>query len=222
MKRHDPGTVRAKALLDELRVSGELGRILLLRAWCYGGEFRCDPADYVMTREDRPDGLATWPIAPDWLPPALAEDYAWFLNVFVHDLNIVRHLSGTEPTVSSVDLRRRNGRFVGLDFGDYPGVLEMADIPDQPWQEGDEMLFEKGALRLQFRSPLEHNSARLTLQRAGGTREIPPDSAAWCFRRQAEAFIADITQGREPLASGRDAVADLRLAEAIWRAHLRN
>ena len=221
MKRHDPGTERAKALLDELRASGELGSILLLRAWCYGGEFRCDPADYVMTKEDRPDGLATWPIAPEWLPPALAEDYAWFLNVFVHDLNIVRHLSGTEPTVSSVDLRRRNGRFVGLDFGDYPGVLEMAEIPDQPWQEGVEILFEKGALRLQFRSPLEHNSARLTLQRAGGTREIPPDSAAWCFRRQAEAFIADITQGREPLASGRDAVADLRLAEAIWRAHLK-
>src|SRR6266850_3209607 len=37
MKRHDAGAQLAKALLDGLRESGELGRIVLVRAYCFGG-----------------------------------------------------------------------------------------------------------------------------------------------------------------------------------------
>src|SRR3954471_3429378 len=134
MKRHDAGAQRAKTLLEELRASGELGRILMMRAWCYGGEFRCGTNDFVMTQESRPEGLATWPSAPDWMPTASATDYAWFLNVFLHDLNILRFLAGSEPQVRAVDLSRPNGRLVSFDFADFPAVLEMAEIPFADWQ----------------------------------------------------------------------------------------
>jgi predicted dehydrogenase len=223
MKRHDAGAQRAKTLLEELRASGELGRILMMRAWCYGGEFRCGTNDFVMTQESRPEGLATWPSAPDWMPTASATDYAWFLNVFLHDLNILRFLAGSEPQVRAVDLSRPNGRLVSFDFADFPAVLEMAEIPFADWQEGVEILFERGRLKLEFTSPLLRNvPARVELERAGERPEVHSPRApwSWAFRRQAEAFVGDVVSAREPLASGADSVADLRIAEAIWSRHL--
>jgi len=222
MKRHDAGAQHAKAMLDGLRASGELGRIVLMRVYCFGGEFRCGTSDFVMTDEVRPDGLSTWPSAPDWIPRASVSDYASFLNVFIHDLNILRFLAGSEPQVRAVDFKRRNGRFVMLDFGEFPAVLEMAEIASADWEEGVEVLFERGRLTLQFPSPMLRNTpARVELTRAGRTNETlaPRSPWSWAFKRQAEAFIADIVGGTEPLASGRDAVEDLRLAEAIWRQH---
>lgn len=223
MKRHDAGTQMAKAVLDDLRASAELGRIVLMRAWCYGGEFRCGTSDFVMTDESRPDGLTTWPNAPAWIPAASVQDYAWFLNVFLHDLNIIRYLAGTEPQVRAVDFSRRNGRLVMLDFKEFPGILEMAEVASHDWQEGVEILFEKGRLTLQFPSPLLRNTpGRVELTRAGKNIEAltPRAPWSWAFKRQAEAFVADVASGNEPLAGGRDALGDLRLAEAIWRRHL--
>lgn len=223
MKRHDAGAQQAKAILDGLRASGELGKIVLLRAWCYGGEFRCGTSDFVMTDEVRPDGLATWSIAPEWIPEESRSDYAWFLNVFLHDLNILRYLAGSEPQVRAVDFSRKNGRVVMLDFGKFPGVLEMAEIASHDWQEGVEVLFERGRLTLEFASPMLRNvPAHLQLTRFAEQHEIvtPHVPWSWAFRRQAEAFVADVAGRREQLASGLDSLRDLRLAEAIWSRHL--
>lgn len=223
MKRHDEGVQRAKALLDELRASGELGRILLLRAWCYGGEFRSGTSNFDMTDESRPVGLTTWPSAPEWVPAESVADYAWFLNVFLHDINIIRFLVGADPRVRAVDLARRNGRLAMLDFQEFPAILEMAEIPFADWREGVEVLFERGRLKLDFPSPLLRNvPARVELERAGDRHEIvvPRVAWSWSFRRQAEAFVADVAAQREPLASGADSVGDLRIAEAIWSSHL--
>jgi predicted dehydrogenase len=223
MKRHDAGTQQAKSMLDALRASGELGRIVFLRAYCFGGEFRCGTSDFVMTDEVRPDGLKVWPVAPEWMPPDSVADYASFLNVFIHDLNMIRFLAGTEPQVTAVDLRRRNGRVVMLDFDAFSGVLEMAEIGSSDWQEGVEILFERGRLTLQFPSPMLRNvPARVELTRGTDRPEVvaPRVPWSWAFRRQAEAFVADVAAQREPLASGADSVGDLRLAEAIWSKHL--
>jgi predicted dehydrogenase len=221
MKRHDAGAQQAKALLDRFRQSGELGAVILVRAYCYGGEFKCGTSDFVMTDEARPDGLSIWPKGPDWMPMERHDEYASFLNVFVHDLNIMRFLVAAEPKVRSVDMAQKNGRLVTFDFGGFPGVLEMAEIAAHDWTEGVEIVFEKGRLSLQFFSPLLRNQpARVEVTRSRAQAETLVRHAewSWAFRRQAEAFISDIGAAREPLASGRDALNDLRLAEAIWQA----
>jgi predicted dehydrogenase len=42
----------------------------------------------------------------------------------------------------------------------------------------------------------------------------------WAFRRQAEAFVRDIREGREPISSGADALEDMRLVEEMWRQQI--
>jgi predicted dehydrogenase len=223
MKRHDAGVQRAKAALDALRASGELGRLLLLRGWMYGGDFRSGTSDFVMTREDRPDGLSTWPSAPEWIPEHARQDYAWFLNVFLHDLNMLRFLAGGETQVRAVDFSKKNGRLAMLDFETFPAVLEMAEITSQDWHEGVEAVFERGRLSVHLASPMRRDApARVELTRADAPAQTlqPEAPGSWAFRRQAEAFVADVRAARVPLASAADAVNDLRLAEAIWRRHL--
>lgn len=219
MKRHDEGTAVAKQLLDRHVAEGDLGRIILMRGWCFCGEFNIAADGFVMTDENRPDGLALWPSAPDWIPKELHENYAWFLNVFVHDINILRYFAGP-LMVRSVDLSRRNGRVVVFDSGVYPVVLEMGEQTGTDWNEGLDIQFERGRLSLVFPSPLMKNkSAEVTLVH-GKTATAVPSGSSWSFRRQAEAFVADIAGKRLPLASGSDSVADLALVEAIWRMHL--
>lgn len=223
MKRHDAGVAQAKTMLEAALQSGELGRIILIRAWCFTGDFMTGRQQFVMTDEPRPDGLSLWPIAPEWVPSSMHNDYAWFLNVFTHDLNLLRHLGGRTPKVTAVDLRRPNGRLAMFDFGDFPAVLEMGEVPFNEWQEGVEILFEKGRLRIELPPPLLQNRpASIQLYRAGERAEIvkPVVPWSWSFRRQAEAFIDDIAQDREPIASGADSAEDLRLAEHIWQHHV--
>lgn len=220
MKRHDEGTAAAKQLLDRLVANNDLGRIILMRGWCFGGEFNVASDGFVMTDESRPEGLTLWPSAPDWVPKEFREDYAWFLNVFVHDVNILRYFVGRQLEVRSVDLGRRNGRVVVFDGGAYPVVLEMGEQTGTTWNEGVEIQFERGRLTVVFPSPLKKNkSADVTLVQGNKATAVPTGSS-WAFRRQAEAFVEDITGKRPTLAGGADALADLVLIEAIWRMHL--
>jgi predicted dehydrogenase len=220
MKRHDEGTAVAKKLFDELVTSGELGRVILMRSWCFCGDFNVHPEGFVMTGETRPDGLSLWPSAPEWLPAPYGEDYAWFLNVFVHDINIVRYFAGQDVKVRSVDLSRRNGRVALLDSGAYPVVLEMGEQAGTEWNEGLEIQFEKGRLTIQFPSPLvENKSATVALVKGKETTQLNTGTS-WSFRRQAAAFVADIAAKRNPVASGEDSIADVALVEQIWRVYL--
>jgi predicted dehydrogenase len=220
MKRHDAGVALARQHYDRLKASGELGAVILMRVWSFNGEFNLVRDGFVMTEETRPEGLELWPIAPDWMPSPHHADFAWFLNVFIHDLNILRYFIGHKPRVAAVDLSRRNGRVVIFDCGPYAAVLEMGEQSGTRWNEGVEIVFEKGRLSIAFASPLLKEAAQVTLTR-GTTPEVLAAEPSWSFRRQAEAFIADIRTGQEPLASGADSLADMELAEEIWRAHLR-
>ena len=223
MKRHDAGVQYAKNLLDEFRQSGELGRIILMRAYCFGGEFVLGNTGFAMTEEIRPQGLELWPEAPDWIPPSSVTDYAWFLNVFAHDINLLRFFGGRTPRVTAVDLKRTNGRLVMFDFDDFPAVLEMAEVGFHELQEGIEIVFEKGSVTVRLPPPLLRNTpARVEVCYAGDRKHMarPAIPWSWAFRRQAEAFLNDIMGSREPIASGKDSLEDMSLIERIWKIHL--
>jgi predicted dehydrogenase len=219
MKRHDAGVARAKAELERVLADGSLGALVSVRGWCFGGNVGGFSEGFVMTAEDRPDGLSVWRTGPDWLPDALLRNYDAFLNVNVHIINLMRYLTGSTPSVLATDMRDDGSGTIGLDFGGVPGTLDLATIASDKWDEGCEFRFERGGIRIALPPPFRVD-AEASVEITGAATSLLPQGESWAFRRQAAAFVADIIQGTKPLASGGDAVDDLLVAEAIWRDHL--
>ncbi len=220
MRRHDEGVQRAKAMLDDLLQTGELGEITFVRMHCFAGDDYCNIDGHVVTDETVPGNQSVWPTTPDWLPSERRGDYAWFLNVFCHNINLLRHLLGSIPSIEFVRFENPNARVAVFDFGGYRGVLEAGQSTSRTWDEVTEIYFENGRMRIEIPPALLRNvPARVELVRADERQELvaPQSDWTWAFRRQAQAFITDLRQGRVPLASGEDALEDMRAMEAMWR-----
>jgi predicted dehydrogenase len=219
MKRHDLGVQHARSLLRSFLASGDLGAPAFVRAYCFTGPDGRDGSGFVMTPEERTAGLETWPTAPDWIPEDLRDQYALFLNVNSHDLNLLRHLFDREPIVTNADLSRPLGSQIGFDFGHCTGVFEFGYTTLPDWREGIEVYFESGMMRVTLPAPFTRDVARVEVMTKGETLR-PAFEPSWSFRRQAQAFVRDVQSGAAPLAPGSDAAIDLELAENVWKKHL--
>jgi predicted dehydrogenase len=222
MRRHDPGVQIAKKMLDELRETNELGAILSVRFYVSAGGDYCGISGCIESEEEKPTNRV-WPIAPDWVPEELHLEYEHFLNVCSHDLNLIRHMFDQRPKVKFVEYRAFRGSVVVLDFGDFSGIFQWGDtLQPNRWEEGVEVYFEKGRLRLDLMPAfLRNQPARVELYKDNG--ELPGEIICptpdwnWAFRQEDEAFVADVANGRTPLANGADALDDMRLLDDIWK-----
>ncbi|HEY2884972.1 MAG TPA: Gfo/Idh/MocA family oxidoreductase [Rhizomicrobium sp.] len=220
MKRHDAGVARAKAEIQRIMADGSFGATVSIRGWCLGGNVGGFDRDFVMTAEDRPDGLSVWPMGPVWLPASLLPSYDAFLNVNIHIINLLRFLIGTTPSVSSTRMRDDGTGVIALEFNGVPCILELATTSFGAWNEGCEIRFERGLVKIELQPPFCMN-AEAHVKLTGPKSKTLPEGQTWAFRRQADAFVMDIVDRTTPLASGADSVIDLVTSEAIWRNHLK-
>lgn len=223
MRRYDEGVGLGKKLLDELMASQELGPVLFVRAHCYMGNSFCNIDGHIKTDEktDYPD--EGWPIAPDWLPAELASQYAAFLNTYSHNTNLLRYLFNKTPSVEYSQLQNPAGQMAVLNFGNFVASLEVGNAVNQTWDETTDIYFARGHLSIRtFPAFLRNIPAQVTLYKGTDKHETFSSNCnwTWAFRRQAQAFVDDILNGRESISSGKDALEDLRLIEDIWRKEL--
>jgi predicted dehydrogenase len=216
MKRHDAGVSRAISLLHQLRTGGALGRLVSARAWCFAGDTGGTRDNFVMTAEPRPDGVELWQDGPDWMPASLRPGYDTFLNVFSHITNLARYMLGGSPKVMESNVVPPGAATLSLDFDGIACAFELANEASGPWREGIAINFERGTLTVELPPPFAAEEARVTCDEGGLLSQLPR-GASWAFRRQAEAFVSDMISRSSPLASGEDSVADITLAEAIWK-----
>ena len=221
MRRHDEGAQLGKRLLDELRASGELGPVTYARFYCFAGYDWCNIAGAIATEEPRPDELFL-PIGPDWLDSALHKQFDWFNNVCSHDLNFIRWIAGERPKVEHVHYQAKGISVATLGFDGFPGVFEFGQMDQRRWEEGVDVYFAKGRLRIELPPAMLRNvpaTVELYRETPSGGRDVvrPQADWTWAFKRQAEAFVADVRCHREPLASGADSVDDVRFLEDMWR-----
>jgi len=220
MRRYDEGVLLAKRMLDDLMQSGELGRVTLARFYCYQGEDFCNCPGAVGLGEQRPEGLESWPTAPEWLAPGLRAAYSRFMNIFIHDINLMRYLFGKTPEPRHFNLWPGENGVALFDFGDFPAILECAEIEQDAWTEGVEILFQHGRMTIELPAAfLKNMPAKVTLYRKGhdGQPETLAVGQSWAFQRQAEDFIEDILSHRQPVSSGSDSLEDYRLIERLWQ-----
>jgi predicted dehydrogenase len=219
MKRHDAGVARAMALLERLRADGSLGRMVSARGWCFAGETGGGRDGFVMTGEPRPDGLVLWPDGPDWMPSTMRPGYDTFLNVFSHIINLARYVLGAAPSLKESRISASTAASVVFDFGGIPCALDLANETTGAWREGLAIAFERGSLTIELPPPFAPGAeARVLFDDGQQTYELPSGSS-WAFRRQADAFVTDTIRKTSPLASGEDSIADIAIAEAVWKLY---
>ena len=221
MRRHDEGVQIAKRMLDNLRSSGELGDILYFRSYCFGGEDYCNISGNIKTAEPPPDHRI-WPMAPDWLPEKLKNEYERFLNVFIHDINLIRYLFDSLPEIKNVDYHKLAGT-LNLEFNNIPGVFEFGYLEtNRFWAEGVDIYFENGLLQLKLPPAFLINCpATIVIEKDKPDKSIesisPKPDWSWSFMKQAESFVETVLSGKKSIANANDGLKDIEFIEKIWK-----
>lgn len=217
MKRHDEGVQAAKAALERILVTQELGALTYVRAHCFAGDAYCGESDYERSEYPLPTGIPQWPTAPPWIPLHQQAAFDRYLNTYCHDINLIRYLVG-HPIVHNSYLQGDIGIAL-LKCQELPALLETGLMEHSGWDEHLQIFFERGWIRIRTPAPLSRDTpAVVEIYRGIGSRieqlALPASSA---FRRQAEAFIADVQSGKPRQDSAYDAQLDVELVEEIWR-----
>ena len=220
-KRSDPATAYAVAKISELRRSGELGQMTSLRILMPAGDWVADGFADLIDEGDQAPPMAEDPPSAE-MGPELTETYRAFVNYYIHQVNLARHLPG-EPY--SVEYAHPSGRvLVGTSASGTPCVIEMSPYRTTiDWQESAMVTYERGYVKLELPAPLARNRpGRVEVFHdpgGGATPETTVPQLPWvdAMRQQAMNFVAAVRGERAPVCDAAEALEDLLLARDFVR-----
>ncbi len=222
-KRSDPATIVAKARIEDLKATGRLGKLKYVRILMPSGDWTANGFTGLLNAGDKVAGGGPATEArPSDLDESTYKKYAEFVNYYIHQVNLLRHLLGEGYRVTYAE---KSGVLLAAEsVSGIPAVIEMTPYRTTiDWQEEALVAFEKGYVRLSLPAPM-------TLHRAG-TVEIysdPGDGAAperiqpvmpWihAMRQQAVNFVKVCRGEIAPPCAAEEAVEDLRVARDYIR-----
>jgi predicted dehydrogenase len=220
-KRSDPATMAAKAEIERLKMTGELGKLTYVRILMPAGDWVANGfVDLISVPGSYPD-VERDPPASD-MDAETYRRYTAFVNYYVHQVNLMRHLLGepyrvtyAEPSGVLFAGQSESGAACTIEMSPYRTTLD--------WQESALVCFERGYVKLELPAPLASNRpGRLELFRDPGngvTPETRVPQLPWihAMRQQAMNFVAAIRGERKPPCEAAEALEDLRVARAYIR-----
>jgi predicted dehydrogenase len=216
MKRYDPGVELAKEHVAKAMEDGSLGQITYARSHGFGGNWICNIGKPITTDEPVPP---VKPANPAWLPGNMIQSYRTYLNVYCHNINLVRHLVGN-PGDASFSSYHEGAKLLLMDYPTFPAAIETGWLSASFWDERTEVYFRDGRITIDTPPPLLRNvPARIEIYRAGSTQTHlqPVCPSDWSFRRSAEHFVDCIINDQTPRSSGEDSILDVELVESAFR-----
>ena len=212
-KRSDPATMYAKAEIERLRQSGELGRMTYVRILMPSGDWVAGGFnDNIATAEAAP------PLPPD-TDPRGREPFLAFINYYIHQVNLLRHLLGESYRVAYAD---PSGVLLAVEsVSGVPGVIEMTPFrTTADWRESALVAFERGFVKIHLPAPLAYNrpgSVEVFSDPGSSAGSVPQTvipQLPWehAMRRQASNFVAAIRGERPPMCDAAEAFQDLQIA----------
>lgn len=220
-KRSDPATVWAKARIDEFKQTGELGRLTYVRLLMPAGDWIAGGFT------DRIDGGDPTPALHGDPPPAdldaeTAKKYSGFVNYYIHQVNLMRHLLGEAYQVTYAE--PSGVLLVGRSAGGVPCTIEMTPYRTTvDWQESALVAFEKGYVKLSLPAPLATLRAGsvevLRDPGNGATPIVESPQLPWvhAMRAQAENFVKVVRGKAPPPCAAPEALQDLEVAREYIR-----
>ena len=220
-KRSDPATRWAKAEIERLKESGELGPLRYVRLTMPPGDWIAGGFTDLIRGDDEAPSLPTDPPATD-MDEETFRRYVTFVNYYIHQVNLMRHLLGEPYRVTYAE--PAGVLLAGQSESGVPCVIEMAPYQTTvDWQETALVAFQKGYVKLELSAPIASN-------RPGRVEVLydPGDSATprtivprlpWVhsMRQQAINFLEAIRGAASPPCEAAEALEDLRIARDYIR-----
>jgi predicted dehydrogenase len=220
-KRSDPATRAAKSEIYRLRQTGELGRLTYVRILMPAGDWVASGFNNLI-RCDEPSADLTFDPPPTNMTPEVYKAYTAFVNYYIHQVNLLRHLFGEPYHVTHVD--PSGVLLVAQSESGVPGVIEMSPYETTvDWQESALVAFERGWVKLELPAPLAHNRpGKVEFYRDPGdgvTSETVTPNLPWvhAMRQQALNFVSAIRGDQKPPCEAAEALEDLRVAQQYIR-----
>lgn len=217
-KRSDPAVEYTVAVIRELRCSEELGKLTYVRLlmpagdWVAGGFF-----DLVSMPEDSQIWLEFDP-APKHMDAETFTAYTAFVNYFIHQVNLLRHLFGEDYSVQYADPTGK--LLVARSESGLPGIIEMSPYHTTvDWQEHAFVAFERGYVKIDLPAPMALNRpGKVEIMKDAGNGATPVTirpQLPWvhAMRRQAENFIRFVKGEADAPCGAEEALKDLVVAE---------
>ena len=220
-KRSDPATMYAKAEIDRLKATGELGAMKYVRISMPAGDWVANGLMGVITSDDPMPQLEVDPPASD-MDAATSEMYFLFVNYYIHQINLMRHLLGESYKVTYAD---KSGVLLTVEGeSGVTGIIEMSAYNTTiDWQESALVAFERGWVKLDLPAPLAINRpGNVEILRDPGNGVVPEriiPQLPWihAMRQQAMNFVSAIKGESKPLCEGKEALEDLIVARDYIR-----
>lgn len=219
-KRSDPATMWARRLIEQWQQGGQMGAMTFVRITMPPGDWSAAGFSQLI-KSDEPYPTLEKDGPPAGMDAATFKKYEAFVNYYIHQVNLMRHLMACDYQVRYAD---KSGRVMVVGGDGVTGVLEMATHrTTRDWQEIALVAFEKGWIRLELPAPMVIDQpGRVTVfEDPGGGQEprqwspvLPPVHA---MRQQAMNFVAALRGEATPLCQYPEALADLRIAQDFIR-----
>ena len=219
-KRSDPATMFAKAEIDRLTKTGELGAMKYVRILMPAGDWIAS-GFLDLIHLDQAAKL-------EWDPPAADMDkptydaYINFVNYYIHQVNLMRHLLGESYKVTYAE--PSGVLLAGQSVSGKACVIEMTPFRTTvDWQESALVCFEKGWIKIELPAPLASNRpGRVIMYKDPGDGVVPQTvepQLPWvhAMRQQAINFVAAIRGDIKPLCDAQEALEDLQVARQYIR-----
>ncbi|MHB1294357.1 MAG: Gfo/Idh/MocA family protein [Anaerolineae bacterium] len=220
-KRSDPATMWAKAEIERLKQTGELGKLRYVRIIMPAGDWVAGGFNDLIRSDEPMPQLEMDPPAAD-LDAKTYKEYVSFVNYYIHQVNLMRHLLGEPYKAAYAD---PSGVLLAVQSeSGVCGTIEMSPYTTSvDWQESALVAFEHGYLRINLPAPLSSNRPGVVeVYRDPGkgvTPEMVTPQLPWvhAMRQQAMNFVSAVKGEMRPMCEATEAIEDLRVARDYIR-----
>ena len=221
-KRSDPATMYAKKEIERLKQSGDLGKLRYVRILMPAGDWVASGFIDLLGTDEKVE--LQWDAPASDMDKATYDQYVGFVNYYIHQVNLMRHLLGEPYTVTYAD---KSGVMLAVESkSGVTGVIEMSPYwTSVDWQESALVAFEHGYIKLELPAPLASNRpGRVEMLRdpgKGATPEVVVPQLPWihAMRQQAMNFVKAVKGEIEPLCRAEEALEDLKMARQYIKLH---
>jgi predicted dehydrogenase len=221
-KRSDPASACAKAEIEKLKASGEIGKLKYVRILMPAGDWIAGGYNELINIKEDVKPELKWDAPASDMSPDLFKQYTAFVNYYIHQVNLMRFLLGEAYRVTYAD--PSGVVFVGQSASGVACTIEMSPYATTiDWQESALVAFERGYVKLELPAPLAHNRpgrVEIFKDPAKGTTPqtiIPQLPWTHAMRAQAANFVAAIRGERKPPCDAFEAMEDLKVAREYTR-----